>query len=84
MRVYEPYTKFNPDYPEDFEKIKSYLGDRGKINVNDATLEEFYYDFSDDNFSARWMSVNTILGEGTEDECSILEYFAEWLSKKEI
>lgn len=73
MKVYER----NEDcftYPDDMKRILDYLNERGKVNVNNSTIESLYYDFSDERYCASWMSVN-------ED---ILAEFERWLTNVEF
>lgn len=73
MKVYER----NEDcftYPDDMKRILDYLNERGKVNVNNSTIESLYYDFSDERYCASWMSVN----EG------ILAEFERWLTNVEF
>jgi hypothetical protein len=74
MRVFEPFENPCYTYPEDMEEILSYLNKHGKINVKNSTIEDFYYDFSEECYCAGWMAVNG----------HILEEFANWLSEKDI
>ena len=74
MRVYERYETNDFSYPEDMEKILDYLNSHGKILVKESTIEDLYYDFSDENYSAGWMGVN--------DE--VLEHFEDWLNDYEF
>lgn len=72
MRVYErKYSEFT--YPEDMKKILDYLNERGKILVSEKTIENLWYDFSDE-YCASWLCAH-------EDW---LERFEEWLTNIEI
>jgi hypothetical protein len=68
------YVKFEyADYlrhPEDTKKIINYLSEHGRLLVREDTVEDLYYKFCDEKFSAGWMSTD-------EDN---LEYFADWLA----
>ena len=73
MKVYQRNdSKFT--YPEDMRLILDYLNAHGKILVKDSTIEDLYYDFSDEKYCAGWMCVN--------DE--ILEEFEDWLNELEL
>lgn len=68
------YVKFKPRevfrYPEDMVKIIEYLTMRGRLFVQEDTVETLYYRFCDEKFSAGWITPN-------EDN---LEQFADWLA----
>lgn len=70
MKVYKRHDKYKFAYPDDMEKILNYLRKCGEILVNDSTIESLYYDFSDEQYYANWISV---------DE-QILEEFEDWLN----
>ena len=66
MKVYERNeSKFN--HPEDMKLILDYLNAHGKILVNESTIEDLYYGFSDEKYCASWMGVNNRLLEEFED-----------------
>lgn len=80
MKMFEPFPKFTPCYPDDFKAIKEYLTSRGKLNIGDKSLENEYRNFSDEVYDASWMSIH-----GTDGDDNILLYeFAEYLSSKDI
>lgn len=70
MKVYKRHNKYNFAYPNDMEKILNYLSKHGEILVDDSTIENLYYDFSDIKYDASWMSVNE----------QMLEEFEDWLN----
>lgn len=74
MRAYVLYEPVKFSYPEDMAKIMDYLQHRGKLNVQPKTVENYYFDFSEEKYSAGWIGVNLLT----------LEEFAEWLSEQEI
>jgi len=74
MKVYEKYRDERFYYPEDMERILRYLNNHGNILVKPTTIEQLYFEFSDNKYCASWMSVN-------ED---ILEEFADWLDEFEL
>ena len=74
MRAYVLYQPTSFSYPEDMQKILDYLQARGELNVQPATVEDFYFEFSEVKYAAGWIGVNIVT----------LEEFAEWLSKQEI
>lgn len=74
MRVYIKKEEPKFRYPEDMEKILTYLREHGEVKVSDKTIEQFYEDFSDEEYCAGWMVVDD----------QMLEEFADWLNKKEI
>lgn len=71
MKAFEPFKKYDYEYPEEMEKILKYLSEHGKVNVSDKTIESLYYDFSDYRYDATWISVSS----------QTLEEFADYLSK---
>jgi hypothetical protein len=73
MKAYERNeSKFN--HPEDMKLILDYLNAHGRILVKESTIEELYYDFSDEKYCACWMGVND----------RMLEEFEDWLCDIEI
>lgn len=75
MKAFEPFKKYDYEYPEEMEKILNYLQEHGKFNVSGKTIESLYYDFSDERYDAIWMVVSADW---------ILEKFADYLSDIEI
>ena len=73
MKVYER-NENNFAFPEDMKLILNYLNAHGKILVKDSTIEDLYYDFSDEKYCAGWMCVNEW----------ILAEFEEWLNELEL
>jgi hypothetical protein len=73
MKVYER-SENNFTYPEEMKLILDYLNAHGKILVKDSTIEDLYYDFSDEKYCAGWMCV---------DEQMLVE-FEEWLNELEL
>ena len=73
MRVYERNST-NFTYPEEMKLILDYLNAHGKILVKDSTIEDLYYDFSDEKYCAGWMCVNE----------QMLEEFEDWLNDLEL
>ena len=65
------YNKFA--YPEDMEKILTYLQENGDILVSPTCIEELYFKYSDE-CACHWKIV-------TEDT---LENFAQWLDDYEV
>lgn len=63
----EPY-----DYPDDMEKILTYLANHGGVKMSGHEIEKLYRKFSDDWYCAGWMNVS--------DE--LLEEFARYLSSQ--
>lgn len=57
-------------YPEDMVKIIEYLTLRGRLFVQEDTVETLYYRFCDEKFSAGWLT--------PRDET--LAEFADWLA----
>lgn len=73
MKVYERNESCFT-YPDEMERILAYLNERGKINVKASTIENLYYDFSDERYCATWMCI---------DE-NLLAEFEEWLTDIDI
>lgn len=73
MKVYERNDKLFT-YPDEMERILTYLNERGKNNVKASSIENLYYNFSDERYCATWMCV---------DE-SLLAEFEEWLTHVDI
>ena len=73
MKVYER-NEPNFAFPEDMKLILDYLNAHGKILVKDSTIEDLYYDFSDEKYCAGWMCVDEY----------ILAEFEEWLNELEL
>lgn len=69
MRVYERNPEIEYDYPEDMKRILDYLNEHGKILVGELTIERLYSDFSYEEYSAGWMSVDS----------DTLAEFEDWL-----
>lgn len=59
---------------DDLEEVKVYLKSKGVINIKYKSLDHLYRRFCDQEYSASWMSINSV----------ILEEFAIWLSKIEV
>lgn len=73
MKVYKR-NENNFTYPKEMQLILDYLNAHGKVLVKDSTIEDLYYDFSDEKYCAGWMCVD----EG------ILAEFEEWLNELEL
>lgn len=74
VRAYILYKPTAFKYPEDMKKILEYLQAFGQLNIQPATVEDYYFEFSEEKYSAGWIGVNLLT----------LEEFAEWLSEQEI
>lgn len=74
QRVFVPFQKIEYRYPEDMERIMSYLNSRGKVNVSEKMIERLYEDFSEHMYCAQWLIVSE----------EILNQFSEWLSDIEL
>ena len=74
MKVYSKNKPSNFTYPDEMEKILNYLNKNGKILVNDSTIEDLYYRWSDEYWCAGWIRV-------TDER---LEEFANWLDEIDI
>lgn len=61
--------KQNFDYPEDMQKILSYLNEHGTIKCPNSKIEQLYREFSD-TYGAGWI-------EPSEER---IEEFARWLN----
>lgn len=73
MKVYERNESCF-EYPDEMEKILTYLNERGKIKVSAFTIERLYRDFSDECYCAGWMGVNE----------HVLAEFERWLIEVEV
>lgn len=71
MKVYKKHDKYKFIYPDDMEKILNFLSKHGEIFVSDSTIEDLYFEFSNERYSASWVSVNERL----------LEEFTDWLDE---
>ena len=71
MRVYKRHTVCKFNHPEDMNLILNYLDKYGEILVDESTIENLYYDFSDEKYSAGWMHPNE----------QILYEFEEWINE---
>ena len=58
QRVFVPFQKTEYRYPEDMERIMSYLNSRGKVNVSEKMIERLYEDFSEQMYCAQWLIVS--------------------------
>ncbi len=69
-------------YPEDMKAIVDYLSRRGNIKCNIGRLEDLYCDFSDEEYSAGWMSI--VSDDGTIGELgqNLLREFERWVDKQ--
>ena len=74
MKVYERNENNNFVYPEEMKLILDYLNSHGKILVKESTIEDLYFEFSDDMYCASWMGVNE----------QRLEEFEDWLNELEL
>lgn len=74
MKAYVLYKPVKFSHPDDMKKIMDYLQLRGKLNVQPKTVENYYFDFSEEKYCAGWIGVNLVT----------LEEFAEWLAEQEI
>ena len=74
MKVWERKIEPNYVYPDEMEKILSYLNQYGTILVNGQTIEKLYREFSNERYCASWMRVDD----------DILEQFTDWLEEKEF
>ena len=73
MKVYER-NESDFAFPEDMKLILNYLNAHGKILVKASTIENLYYDFSDEKYCAGWMCVSE----------EILAEFEECLNELEL
>ena len=74
MKVYEKNIYYKYYYPEDMERILGYLAKNGTIQVSGKSIEAFYHDFSQDEYSEGWLAP-------TPD---ILAEFADWIAGIDI
>ena len=71
--------EFTVSYPDEWNRVKEYLESKGKINFNLKWLEDYYRDFSEETYSAGWIS---ILDGDEEYNEKVLRHFANWLYRK--
>ena len=77
MRVYIKNKPKNGNVSEQMSIILEYLRTHGELKIHEGTVEEFYCRFSDEIYSAGWMTII-----GIDD--SLLEEFAEYLNKIDL
>lgn len=82
MQVYRKKEVCEFSYPEDMAKILAYLKENGEIFVEDSIIEQLYFRFSEERFSASWMDADATVYDYKDGPCeiSILEEFANWLT----
>ncbi len=73
MRAYIKHD-YGLDHPDDLEKIVAYLKEHGELLILPDTVETLYRRFSDERFSASWLTPAP----------DILETFADWLSDIDV
>lgn len=77
MLVFEPFNDkrvgFNPEYPDEMEKIIEYVESLGKLNVNYKYLEQLWYDFSD-IYEAGFLTASKYT----------LAEFVQWITGREV
>ena len=81
MKAFEYFEKSHFRYPEDMKVIMNYLNQHGKLNIKAKTVERMYEDFSDEYYSAGWMSI--VSSCGNIDKNLLIE-FAHYLSKIDL
>jgi hypothetical protein len=74
MKVYRKNRNVDFVYPEDMAQILKHLNENGVVLVSASTIEDLYSEFSDEKYSAGWMSI-------TEER---LEEFSDWLDELDI
>lgn len=70
-------------YPDQMEKILAYLNENGKLQISERTVEKLYRDFSEEKYSASWMTIADDSSENN-DFPDLLEDFADYLSEIDI
>ena len=73
MKAYVKNKSFF-DYPDEMEKILTYLEKYGKLNIRAKEVERLYVKYSEEVWCAGWMTVDV----------HILSEFADWLSEVEV
>lgn len=71
MKVYYKHEIHEFRYPEDMKNIMEYLEAHGTLKIRSSTVESLYREFSDEKYSAGWIS----------PDVEILERFADWLAE---
>lgn len=74
MKAYVKNWRYAYYYPEDMEKILDYLNENGMVQVSRKSVENFYHEFSQDNYGVGWKA----------PEPEIIAEFADWLSEIDI
>ena len=67
-------NKSNFDYPDEMEKILTYLEKYGELNISAKEVERLYGEYSEIVWCAGWIAVRDY----------ILPDFANWLSEVEV
>lgn len=73
MRAYIKYESSNFSYPEDMEKILTYLRKHGELCVSGETVERLYREFSGSRCAGWLIACDETIAE-----------FAEWLNDIEL
>ena len=74
MKVYVKNAQYKYQFPEDMERILTYLNENGELFVDGFTVEKLYEKFSDECYCAGWITV---------DHYTLSE-FADWLEKYDL
>lgn len=74
MKAFTYKNENSYEFPEDMEKILTYLNDIGKLHINNKMVEMYYREFCEEYYCAGWLKL--------DDE--ILEEFAQYLSEKDV
>lgn len=74
MKVYRKNRSMDFVHPEDMAQILKHLNENGVVLVSASTIEDLYFEFSEDKYCAGWISV-------TDER---LEEFSDWLDDLDI
>ena len=80
---YDSYgDESNFAHPEDMKAIMDYLNAHGRVKCTPSRIEDLYYDFSDEEYSAGWIVITSSSGQIGEVGQNILKDFEGWLDKQ--
>jgi hypothetical protein len=74
MKVYRRFSEYRFAHPEDMSLILDYLKSHGEILIDEDIIEDLYYLFSDEKYSAGWLCVDEQILEESEEWLNELDY----------
>lgn len=69
-------------HTDDMKAIMDYLNAHGRVKCSPARIEDLYYDFSEDEYFAGWMSIVSDDGKIEDVGQNLLKEFERWLDKQ--